>query len=673
MILGKSLRKMSDEEALLRVQSDYTLAVKEKRKSVVRADRYLKIYMALDPPDLNIDMSKGTYEADESTQANTYLPIGAAVVDGAVAKLFNTIFHAKYYMEIDYTNWEDHFRTNKVTAHMMKRHRAMRFRYQIYRVLQQMLCYDYVVTAARWLLEEGYVPRRNSEVEHQEFGKLRVPFRRTVTEQVWVPDKVDRPDMLIFPYDSCYHDWTAKDDFNDSRFFFDDRDVTIEELEDNEKTKDRPWGIYTNIQKIKAQFAEKTDVVAGDKVLENLDAGISIDNRKVQIHRCWTRDHRVEWCKNQIINRTDIPGWPLQLWKTYNIPNQFHGMGILQRMERAQYDINASMNARRNFQNLIADPFGVIDRDLVGDQDGAPKIESGKLLVSSSGDASKKIWIHNPGVNINQDSLTDINIATQMVKEQTGIADSDMNQFAKGRRSATEVAKVHAGGMNQTQIISQKLEDNSLIPFYEQQLTLESVFMTTTQAFIHYGQYGREFLQVSGADYQFASEPDFVAKGSMDAAFGTVQLQQFMQGFGVAVQFPQYHNIPNILVEYWRKVYPENYERFVKDQTVPQHNVPAQVENWMIVQGIHVEVSPLNDHAAHRQGHTEGKRRPEYRLWPEDAKARLEQHLAEHEAMMQSSAGMGAGMGMGRMQDEADNQRGLRPPGIGGLQMGGVQ
>ena len=665
----KSLRNMTDQEALIYAQALYARFKSGKQDAITRQERYNAIYQALDPPDLQVDQGSGTTTDDQSAHSDSYLPVGAALVDSAVAQLFSLIFSTDNYLQMAPQDWMDHFQLDRVTAHMLTQHREMKFRFQVYKALQAACCFDYCVTACRWLLEPGYLNKKVKETKYLQMGKLQVPFQRVAVESQWVPDAIDRPDMMVFGFDRSYHDPDARNGFDDSEGFVDDRDESIEWLRNQEKTADRPWGPYRYIDELEKRALDSQVIDDLPQYADQLSTFwdmLSDDNerlirRRVRVHRLWTRDHLVEWSHGLVLRRLNLSGWPLQRWVMYEKPNRFEGMGLLQRIERMQYDINADVNSRRDFKELLANPFGLISDELVQAEGGAPQVESGVLIPVHSDDVTNKLMIHQPGQNIIQDNMAEISQQIDIMQKSTQVSTNQMGSFASGRRPATEVGVVAQAALTADQVIAMKLEDTVLVPFYLQQFALNQLNMTETAKFLYQGQYGNQFYEVNPVDYAFNAQPLFECLGTISVVQDAVHTQQFMLAMDKQAMMPQAANWDKIFAEMWRRLVPKHYHEFVKDPTIPQHNVPAQIENQLIALGHYVEVSPLNNHVAHIQGHEAIKQTGDYQAWPEVRKMRLEQHLNEHRQAQQGQQSLAP---MRPMQDNADVMRGLRPAAV---------
>lgn len=662
-----SVRDLSDPKLVERVENDYKNAQEGKSNSNTRCLRYKQLYEALDLDELAVDESSGLIEEDEDSQADINMPVGSAIVDSAVAKLFNSFFSTEEYMRIEPTEFEDGFVAHKITAHMKKRHKEMKFRRTVFRILQQAGCYDFCVSGMTWMLKPGFENRRKKEVTYKTYGALKFPFQKVTVEPVWIPDAVDRPHFFDLDFFRCWPDPNSKLGFEDSEFFIDDRDEQIENLVAQAKTKEHPWQKYKNIGNV-LKILKETQDAHGNTASQNLDTNSTVpedsqsmfSGRRVKVIRYWTPHHVVEICLGQVIWRMDLSGYPLQLWSITDKPRGFGGMGLLQRIERNLIDINASLNARRNFQNLISDPFMVIDQSLIGQFKGEPRVSSGKVLVSSGGIAKDKIHIHVPGVNINQDAMGDVAMQISMIERATGVSENDQAAYASGRRSATETGRVAFGADMRTFVIARLMEEGAMEPAFMEQFKLEQLYMTRSDRFTYYGRHGNSMMVINPADYKWASQPGFTAMGAMSLANDAVENAQFLSMIQLAMQLPQVpHNWINVMTEAWRRFAPKNYEEFITDPNVPQENIPPEIENRMIAQGQRARISPLNIVAEHLASHKQVKLTPDYKLWPESFRMELDRHIQETEAGLQqvvSQIRPSEGT-----QDGADAIRGIRP------------
>jgi hypothetical protein len=659
----KSLRQMDDKEALTRVEDDYAKYKSNKEsEDIPRAERYMAIYQALDSPETRIDEGTGKIEDDTSRFSNTYMPIGAAVVDAWASMAFNTIFASDDYFEMAADNWEDALFAPKITAHMKKRHREMRFRQKVYEALIDMAVFPYAITGTKWLLRPGNVPKREKIITHKKLGRLSLPYQEVKVNYRWVPDAIDRPDMFRIDYFRFYHDPESPGGFEFSEQAFDDYDEPLENLV---MMAEAHPNVYKNIDHVlKTVIAQKNTTPTE---VSDVDATKKfIGSRRVTVKRCWSADHIIEFCYGKIIRRMNCAGWPLQRWGIYPIPGKFNMMSILQRMERNQMDINASLNSRRDFQNLVDDPIKVIDQSLID----AGGTAADKTFYSKGGDPSKKIFIANPGVNYADRTMEDVALQKSMIEEIT-ISKNDMGAYNPGRRSATESYQVKAGSSNKTIRIIQTIEDGPLIDIYSNQFMLEQMFLTDEKRFMHFGKYGDELMTVGPEAYAWRSFPEFIPKGSYEMLDEPVRMQQFMNGMDRAMMFPQGHNLEAIFAHFWSKIEPRNYQAFVKDPRDKKYNIPAKLENVMIVYGKRPEVSSANDHKEHKAVHNSLKRAPDYPMWPETKKMMLEDHIAEHDQMeLGNKTTEMRAPGDTLMASNANQMRGVRPmtmPNMGGM------
>lgn len=663
----KPIQDLDDKKALLRVKNDLTQAEGEKQEELSRLERYNNIYQAMDAPGERIDEESGLIEEDESRYANTYMPIGAAICDSAVAQMFNLIFSTEDYMKIEADDIEDMLFETEVTEFLKKRHIEIGLKAVVYQALLQACCFDYAITGTRWLLEGGYQPRPKKTFETVDLAGYKLRKQTVKAEAVWIPDKIDRSDVFVLDSMKCFPDPTSTNGFKDSRFFIDRREESLEWLMQEAKTPDRPWGKYYNIDKVvkAAHNSFKNEMSA----LQTKDSSVRqtiFGSRRVTVDRYWTKHHIIEICLDFVIRRLNVYDWALQMWTVYPRPVPgFGGMGFLQRLERNQYDVNASLNSRRNLQNLISNPFAIVDEELLGGDDGEPDLYPGRVMpMRSGGKASDKIFIYQPGVHSSQTELADISMQLEMTQKMTSVDDNAFGTTSGDRTTATEVRQAAAGRMTRIGTITQRFEESCLTEIYLQQFFLEMTFLDKTEIIRYFGDQGEQIMAVSSASFMWNSVPRFKAMGTISKLEDAVKMQQFFTAVQLAAGMPQVqHNWDNIALQMWRYLHPKEYYKFVKDPNIPTENIPADIENQLMATGQNIKVSPANDHNEHKVVHEGLKQTPDYLVWPQARKLILDRHITEHDQLIGQAAGAPSLQGLlGGQQDSADSLRGIRGP-----------
>jgi hypothetical protein len=386
------------------------------------------------------------------------------------------------------------------------------------------------------------------------------------------------------------------------------------------------------------------------------DQMTAMARRRVRVVRYWTHHQVAEMVGDVVISRQDIDGMPLQLWRIHTLPNQFRGMGIVQRMERPQYDINAIVNLKRDHQNLVLNPIAVIDEDLADINDGKVELYPGRTLISSGGDPKDKVFFYQPGMPP-QGATEELMVEMEIVKDLAGLGPNQLGNFSQGRKTARETSAVAAGALGKIMTVALNLEDSCLEPIYLTQFKLEQRFMRAPDTFKYHGQHAVDWVQVTPGDYKYMAQPRFIAKGTSVVRDKEIHIQQFMMAADRALMAPQYHNLPVVFQEMWKLLVPLDYERFLADPTQNAMNIPPELENKIIAEGGYVEVSPMNDQVAHKRAHEMVKLGPDYAIWPESLRIYLDHHIRDHDAAGAQQQVANAKMGG---QDASDPMRGIR-------------
>lgn len=650
-------RDLVDRDAVMRVHNDYKRAFSDKQEDNKRNNRYTAIYEALNNPD-DVVVETGPTE-DRRLYSDTYLPLGAAITDTVVNELFNTIFSPTDYFEVKAENPLDVGLAQVITAHMRKRHKEMKFRKIVYRALQQACSYDYCVSMSRWHIEPGYIPERIVENGYDQVGPIAIPKRVVDIRDKWIPNAIDRADFEVLNYFNCYHDYQSTDDFEDSAFFIDVRWVHLDQLV---AMMNDPFNRYRNIDEVLRDF----EATNREKAIpeDQLDSPTTMIRRnRAKVIRYWTKDHVCEVVNNTLIRRQSLNGWPLHLWRINYRPNRFAGMGIIQRLERAQYDVNAIINSRRDHENLVLQPISVISADLVDRREGNVRLTPGKTLIDENGgDVTKKLYAYQPG-NPPQGGVDEIAQQAEVMKMVSSVGDNQLAQYAGGRRTAQEAIRVAAGNLSKVNRVAGLIEETCIEPMLLDQFKLEQRYFRGEETFEYLGRHATEWVTVTPEVYKWGAQPKFVARGSSYAQERQSQTILFMQGLDRALAAPQYNNLQECFVEMWKLLHPLDYTRFVNDPNAPRYKIPPEVENLMFAHGEVVDVNPDDDDLEHIAKHQAAENSPDFKLWPKRRQDALVAHRMKHEQAAQGKASLvppPSGEGPGAGQDESDLLRGQR-------------
>ncbi len=627
-------RSLTDAELVVRIGNDYNQAESDKRADHVRCRRYMKIYEALNQAENVIKDGERGIADDRRIFSDTYYPIGAATVDTAAAGIYNSFFGVPDFMEIDANDYLDDRAAQRITAHLYKRFKEMKFKHTVYRAIQMALTFDYAVTLSTWKLEAGFVPKRVPTTEIREFGPVKRSYRDIKMELQWQPDATDRSNVLLLDYFCCFHDAKSKNGLEDSEFFIDVRWESIEKLNSGGLL-----GKYKNVEKVR-KMAEQlaSDVPRDDKTSNNKSNATMARAGKVRIVRYWTHSHVAEKCFDFIISRRDIRGMPIQVWKIHDLPSQFRGMGIIQRLERPQYDMNAIINTKRDFQNLALNPIAILDRELASVNDNKLELYPGRVLFTPDGRIPKDM-VHfvQPGFDMSASSTEEFVIQKDAIEKISGFSENATGAYAQGRKTARETSAVASGALSKIFTVASKLEETCLEPIYLEMFLLEQAFMSRNEQFKYHGKHSVDWVVVTPQDYKWSAVPSFMARGTTLVSDKQIHIQQFMVALDRAAAFPQIHDMHQIFLEMWKLMSPRDYQRFVKDPTENELNIPQDLENQLLAQGKQVDVTATNDHQTHIAEMDKLFRSVDFQVWPEALKIHAQEHYQKHQQAAQAS------------------------------------
>lgn len=654
------LHRMPNDEAIDVIDGWFERAKADKAEINERCERYLNIYKALDVDNIPTDEETGDVELDERLHSNTFLPLGSAIIDSAVAEVYQNFFSNPDYMEVVSDDPMDMMAQFRITEHMKRRHKEMRFKKHVYEALLTAACFDFAVTGMTWKIKGGYVPKRRQDVSDFSMGGIKAKYQSVGVDHVWMPNAVDRPHFETFDFFNSFPDYNSRDGFEGSEFFIDVYYPLIDELFAMEKTEDKPWGKYTNL--LEAFGAELGDQKPADQSDENERMVRSYEQNKgrAKVVRVWTHHEVIEYWNRIIISRRKVPGMPLQLWTIYPLMKQFGGMGICQRLERPQLDINHVINLKRDAQNLMISPWLFINEDLLpAGHQGDVHTYAGKTFIDrGGGNVNDKFKVVQPGVDQSSAYTEEIGLQMMAMERVAHRGPNQVGSFSQGRKTARESSEVAAGSQLSASLVSIRMEENALSDALQCQFLLEQTYMTKEDIFRYEGPQGVNFLLVRPSDYAFRRMPQFEAKGTSHIIDKQMHEMQFFKGLAVAQQFSQLHNWPELLKHMWMMLDAKNANRFLKSAGQNDENIAPDKENYMLAHGHKVDVSPANDDKMHLAAHRKIQQSDDFLIWPDRLKQNFMSHIAAHEQQMANKQ-QGAGFAP-RQQDESDMMRGQR-------------
>lgn len=659
----KHVSQMDDKEAADFIMAEIRKAIANKGRDFIRCERYDRLYQSLDQADQILDPTTGDVSDDATVYSNTHLPIGAWLVDTATIQVYKQIFSTPDYFGLEADDWQDEPKAYKVKAHLMRRHREMQFRSQIFRAVQAAMTFDYAVTYDTWKVRFGKKPTVINGVDDVEIGGINLKYKNTKTE--WREGVVQsRSDIQLIDYFQCAHDYQAGPKIEESKMFCDWSRPQLWELLKEEQAVN-PIGVYKNLDQVYAAVANGMGIDMSSEAREPADKNKQPERERIRKFRFWTHDEVFELAQGFVIRRYPADGMPLSVWRAYELPNRFRGMGVLQRIERMCLDINAIINQKRDFGNLVNNPIAVLSSDIPGIDEGDTALFPGRTLVGP-GDVTKKIAFYQPGATF-QGSTEELMTQIEMTKATSGFgSDNAGGSATPTARTAREISAVAAGILSKTSVVAERYEEENMVPILMRQFRMEQMYMSKSERLKYHGVNGTDFIIIRPEDYAWGSIPNFEMKGSSYAGYHDVYIQQYMKALAVTMQLaPERLNKDNAIAHLWQLLVPSNYMNFIQDPRTPDHNIPQNMENLILAMGHHVPVSPLNDHKAHIANLETLMISPDYQVWPQSFKANAERHKKDHQtAMLPKGAPTGASMPMGgatpQSQDPSDLMRGVR-------------
>lgn len=669
--LGIPMHQLNDQDAADQVNSWYTWSQGKKKQDNQRCERYRNIFLCKDPPPSEFNVSTGDPDEDKRLYSDTYLPMVSAMVEAATAQLLGIMFSRPDYMQVVADHPVDFFSQELISEHMRRRHRQMDFKNTIAETVQTALMYDYAVTRCYWKIAPGEKKSRKKQTSIVELGPLSVNRRESFMDRN--PAMViDRPDVEVLDYFLTYPDYDARKGFDDSEFFIDVYYPSLTLLKALDRGRNPNMGFFYNIDRVIREqmkldgVKEPTSAQIEAWPLSDQDDPAERNFMKagtrVKVVRAYTPYEIVETCLGIPIRRHRIEGYPYQLWKTVVRPQEFPGMGMIERLERPQYDVNLILNLKRDYQNYIMNPISVLDESIwpIGEE-GDIHMYAGRTFKNESGrPAQDMIAIVKPGLDISGQANEEIGLQLSMA-ERVGTGPNPQGAFTRGKKTATEVTEVSTGSSNKALRITERWEDVCLEKIYITQFYLEQTRMTQAQILSLHGAKGYEYFKVAKEDYFWLGEPRMEMRGTSYLAEEAAAEQKFFTGLNFALAAPQLHNIPNIFKRMWQILEPRQWSEFLKGPGEAGHDVPPGIENYIMARGHPAEVSPMNNDPEHLRSHEKIRQSIDFQLWPKSYQNNMVRHIFDHnQQMSQKQPPRPIDAELVSQQDGSDSLRGIR-------------
>lgn len=645
---------MTDKELAPLVKQLLYWMFMERRDKINANRRHLRLYEAIDEPELRPSAGAGRIEDDVHLTSNTFLPVITGIIDTAKTMIYQNLWGSNDYIKCVSQHPEDEERAIFACRHLRNRHKQMGFQTGVAQdVIFEGLLYGTAVSVTDWKIEDGYEAGQQSRIDEVFTPEGITHIRRTSSNLFYKQNAVDRVDTRLIEQNLWFPDPNA-DARGFGKVFCFVQDISPDELMQNRRTKDNPTGIYTfNPDDISTGIANLFDGATPlAREIQSAQRAFAMNAPKIgrQVHlvtMLWKDYMCVMTGNGTIIRRKVMTGWPIDKWNFRQIPGRFNGLGLPDVLERMAYDVNAMVNNRRDYENLILNPIMIMEEELLSNaRMGNGELIPGQIYDFEGGGtpARDKFGIVQPGNPLGNDMLNEMNLSMGIMHQISGVGPNAQGQFASGRRSATEADAVKQALQTNMGMSSVMLERQWVEPTYDKQMTLERIHLNEEIAFRDQGELDL-YVSVTPERLAFRHNPQMQALGTTHIIEDATAKAQFFQAVNIALHpaFEGKANLDEIHEELWRMVKPNDHYRFIsKGAPSEQISIPPDQEHLLISNGHFPNVAPGDDHAVHLRRHLIWKAGPGYQVLPPQMKRALDLHIGKHEQAQAEKQGGGS-------------------------------
>lgn len=670
----EKILEMPSDEIIGLVKADHVIAANARTEPTQRNRRYRKMYFQKE--DVPATTKKDQPQSETSVRAKNYLPIGRAFVDTARSMISASMFSQDPNVHINPQEKED----EKYSAAYQDLFQFQASRGQMNlkakfedEFIFQACLYDFVVGRSGWLVKKGYVPYITQKREFVKLRHLKWPRKTMKVQMIPKMDAIDRPDFEVLNTLMCYPD-PRSTDFDNARYFIYLQDTNKMEMSKLEKTKDNPFGIYRNVDKIEPNsypgLKASQETQGKDDYTKQSEADL------VQLTNYYTPDAMVVIANDKwVVRKKPMPGYPFTKGTYCQPDHQWSGIGLLEGMEMLQIDINQLIRLRRDNINFIVNTMTIINKTLFPmEQRKDWRMWPGRTFVINQGDPNKAIAFPRPP-DTTQNIFQDINFDLHMTEKVTRVSENAMAAFRQGRRTATEAGLVAQGTETMIGDVSTRFEDRNIVDIVNMTYNLNLQHLTDALKYRILGKAGYEFKKTGRLDILHKGAFDIRPVGTK--FFGNKQLKdnQFLQATQIVSQNPAFMQLSEmsvILREIWSRAGEKDPDRFIKDTSDTDYMIPPEIENEVILGAGH-SLKPGNKdvHPDHIAQHTEYMETGDY---PPEFRPLFEEHIGLHSQAEEQMSTVG-GQPSANIPQSPENVMGQPFQTAGGMRVhgGGVE
>lgn len=440
----------------------------------------------------------------------------------------------------------------------------------------------------------------------------------------WQEDKYNHPTFHQIHTFNSRPDPQGGRNFNECAFFMDELRIPWRSLRANECTKDNPFGIYINLDKLQ-EITEGEEHRTGEEELHERigeAAGMSPTEERekkekkqtsfrqsVVLRRYWTEHgYFMADKKFQVIIRLQATdGWPL-LKRCWTYDTRFDAQSAMRLLRNHDEAIDTIANLRIDALPASIEGIRFVDQSRISEDDKGKPMSS-NTEVYTLGDPRNAVMIDR-APEVGQQSLQDIQLIRNDGDSLFHINENTLGQFFQFARKATEIQKVDEYQANYTGQKIEEVERTIITPILNKITSLELLYRFKDEKLSWFDSnlgYNRvetltredfemyaNAIRYEAQGSRWVNEHERMAAGIMNAFNMTMNNQTTAQiSNAAAIHQLVWKHVGN-MVDPQDLLSPEAQDRF---------SIQPEYE-WVLMQmGVDLETHRNDDHQEHRKVH----------------------------------------------------------------------
>ena len=622
-------------------------------------ERLYRLYRGMD--------ARGSYYG----RANLDWAAAFQAVEILVPRIHNVLFPRRKWFDIVGVEQSDEKQAQIMSAYLRQKfERDVHFRKKMISSIRACAIYGTMIGKTPYRKESKTIPIKTRKTVGNLYGLFQPDFSE---KEMITFDSIDLELVDIF-------DFYPADDFIDN-------------------IEDQPWVIHKTIEYIDTLYKKEYDPETGEGSYENLDK-IQKDGKDKNLSRRGTendyqkarktqmglrsRDYNavvesIDFIEYQGVHEEEdivavvamdghtnplVSAEPLNtpdgkktfiMGKWVEVPGEFWGLSVLERIEKSIYELNDRVNQTMDVTSQIVNPIWLnTDADI---PEGILRIQPNRIIATSTKDGLTAIRppveVLTPAYNAIQSLSTNIQDSTGATRFLGGSA-----QVPELQRTATGILSIIKEANARLNLTIQGIEDNWVIPFLRKSYKYAQFYAERKEVVRIVGKQGIEYQQVDPAT--ILGDYDFRPLGSQSVGSEEVMTQQMLNYLNIIATIPnvmQQFDVMKLVSKIGEKMLglDDMDELIMVNNREQEETEKAISENKAVMRGIPPVITANDNHALHKEVHEGWFMAEQAQEFPPQIHQMLQTHALDHDKYLKGS-------GMQPMYNQGNTGSGGVPP-----------